>query len=202
MTTDTGNGATRASLAARLAGRARRRASPAPAAAAPARNAAVLVPLIDRAEGMTVLLTRRSEHLDSHPGQIAFPAARRPRRPRRRGHGAARDREEVGLARARIDVVGRLDTCWTGTGYRVEPVVGLVSEPFSLDELTLDDFEVAEAFETPLAFVMDPANHVRRTAVARGTRRSFYVLPWGERYIWGATAHMLVDLSTALRRAP
>ena len=203
MTTDTGNGATRASLAARLAGRARRRASPAPAAAAPARNAAVLVPLIDRAEGMTVLLTRRSEHLDSHPGQIAFPGGRVDPGDRDAVDTALREtEEEVGLARARIDVVGRLDTCWTGTGYRVEPVVGLVSEPFSLDELTLDDFEVAEAFETPLAFVMDPANHIRRTAVARGTRRSFYVLPWGERYIWGATAHMLVDLSTALRRAP
>lgn len=191
---------TRARLAARLAGRPRRPAAPAPAAEEPARDAAVLVPLIDRADGMTVLLTRRSERLDSHPGQIAFPGGRVDPGDRDAVDTALREtEEEVGLARARIDVVGRLDDCWTGTGFRIAPVVGVVSEPFSLGELTLDDIEVAEAFETPLAFVMDPANHIRRTAVARGMRRRFYVLPWRDRYIWGATAHMLVDLSLALR---
>ena len=185
---------TRARLAARLAGRVRRPAAPAPGKAGPVRDAAVLVPLIDRADGMTVLLTRRSERLDSHPGQIAFPGGRVDPGDRDAVDTALRETgEEVGLARTRIDVVGRLDDCWTGTGFRVAPVVGVVSEPFSLDELTLDDAEVAEAF------VMDPANHVRRTAVTRGMRRRFYVLPWGDRYIWGATAHMLVDLSRALR---
>lgn len=165
-----------------------------------ARPAAVLVPLIDRPGGMTVLLTQRTDHLTDHAGQISFPGGRTEPHDQDAVDTALREtEEEIGLARARIEVVGCLDTCMTGTGYRVVPVVGLVATPFELDALALDAFEVAEAFEVPLEFVLDPANHVRRTAVRRGDRREFYVLPYEDRYIWGATARMLVNLHDVLR---
>ena len=171
-------------------------------AAGPPRDAAVLVPLVERPAGMTVLLTRRAEHLDSHPGQIAFPGGRVDPGDSGPADTALREtEEEIGLPRARIEVIGRLDTCLTGTGFRVVPVVGIVAAPFALAELALDSAEVADAFEVPLAFLLNPANHVRRTAVARGLRRAFYVMPYGERYIWGATARMLVNLHEILRPA-
>lgn len=198
----------RAALTARLAGRAPRRAIPASLAdesaagpaPAPLRDAAVLVPLVECAGGMTVLLTRRADHLDSHPGQICFPGGRVDPRDRDVTDTALRETgEEIGLGRDRVEVVGRLDDCLTGTGFRVAPVVGIVAAPFALDSLALDPAEVAEAFEAPLSFLLDPANRARRTAVARGTRRAFYVMPWGDRYIWGATARILVNLHDILR---
>ena len=162
--------------------------------------AAVLVPLIDRPAGMTVLLTQRTEHLSDHAGQISFPGGRTEPEDRDAVDTALREtEEEIGLARAQIEVVGCLDTCMTGTGFRVVPVVGLVATPFDVGALTLDSFEVAEAFEVPMDFVLDPANHVRRTAVRRGQRREFYVLPFEHRYIWGATARMLVNLHEVLQ---
>ncbi len=199
---------TRARLVERLAARDGQRVIPASLAAEagppafsaePTRDAAVLVPLIERSEGMSVLLTRRAECLNAHPGQISFPGGRVDPGDRDATDTALREtEEEIGLPRARVEIVGRLDTCLTGTGFSVVPVVGLVAAPFALDELALDPVEVAEAFEAPLSFLLDPANHVRRTAVARGARRTFYVLPYGERYIWGATARMLVNLHEIL----
>jgi len=170
------------------------------AAVADMKPAAVLVPLIDHPAGMTVLLTKRTEHLTDHAGQISFPGGRTEPEDRDAVDTALREtEEEIGLARAKVDVVGCLDTCMTGTGYRVVPVVGLISAPFEIAALTLDSFEVAEAFEVPLDFVLDPANHARRTAVRHGQRREFYVLPFEDRYIWGATARMLVNLHEVLR---
>lgn len=163
--------------------------------------AAVLVPLIDRPAGMTVLLTQRTEHLTDHAGQISFPGGRVEPHDRDAVDTALREtEEEIGLSRSQVEVIGCLDTCMTGTGFRVVPVVGLVDAPFDLDALILDTFEVAEAFEVPLDFVLDPANHERRMAVRRGERREFYVLPFEDRYIWGATARMLVNLHEVLRQ--
>ena len=172
--------------------------------AAAATEAAVLVPLVDRADGMTVLLTRRTEHLNDHAGQISFPGGRVEAGDRDAIACALREaEEEIGLSRARIEVIGCLDTCVTGTGFSVVPVVGLIAAPLDLArDLTLDRFEVAEAFEVPLAFVLDPRNHVRCSAVARGRQRIFYALSYGERCIWGATARMLVNLHEVLRGAP
>ena len=158
--------------------------------------AAVLVPLIDRAEGMTVLLTRRTAHLSAHAGQIAFPGGRAETGDRDASATALREtEEEVGLPRDHVTLIGRLDTYVTGTGYEITPVVGLVRVPFPL---TIDPLEVAEAFEVPLDFVLDPANH-RRTERVFGQRlRVFFVLPFADRQIWGATAGMLVNLAEVL----
>jgi 8-oxo-dGTP pyrophosphatase MutT (NUDIX family) len=172
-------------------------------AAAPATEAAVLVPLIDRPEGMTVLLTRRTDHLTDHAGQVSFPGGRIEPGDAGPIDAALRETaEEIGLQPSRIEVIGCLDICVTGTGFRVVPVVGLVSTPFDVaGDLILDAFEVADAFEVPLSFVLDEANHVRRVAIARGARREFYVLSYQDRYIWGATARMLVNLHEVLRGA-
>ncbi len=201
----------RSQLIERLAARENCRVIPASLAAetkdcaadgdtATVRKAAVLVPLVDHRDGMSVLLTRRAAHLRAHPGQISFPGGRVDPGDIDATDTALREtEEEVGLQRSRVDVVGRLDTCLTGTGYSVVPVVGVIEAPFSTGELTLDSFEVAEAFEVPLRFFLDPNNHVKRMAVARGMRRTFYVLPYRDRYIWGATARILVNLSELLR---
>ena len=160
------------------------------------RPAAVLVPLVDRPDGMTVLLTQRTAHLSAHAGQIAFPGGRIETGDRDASATALREaEEEVGLPRDHVTLVGRLDTYVTGTGYQITPVVGVVRVPFPL---TLDPFEVAEAFEVPLDFVLDPANH-RRTERVFGQRlRVFFVLPFEDRQIWGATAGMLVNLAEVL----
>lgn len=159
--------------------------------------AAVLVPLIDRPGGMTVLLTKRTQHLAHHPGQISFPGGRL-------DPGDAGDpvvcalretTEEVGLESGRVRVLGRLDRYATGTGFLITPVVGMVRPPFTVIP---DPFEVADVFEVPLAFVLDPANRQRHAHVAGGRKRSFWALSWGECLIWGATAGMLVNLSEVL----
>ncbi len=158
--------------------------------------AAVLVPLVERPEGITVLLTQRTEHLDDHAGQISFPGGRVEARDAGPVETALREtEEEIGLARSHVEIVGRLDRYETVTGFIITPVVGLVRPGFSL---TLDAFEVAEAFEVPLAFVLDPKNHERHSRVIHGIDRHFYVLPYEGRYVWGATAGMLVNLYAKL----
>lgn len=160
------------------------------------RPAAVLVPLIDRPEGMSVLLTQRTPHLTAHAGQISFPGGRIEQSDADAAAAALREtEEEIGLPRERVTLIGRLDTYVTGTGFEITPLVGVVAVPFAL---RLDPFEVAEAFEVPLAFVLDPGNHRRMTRLHGERTRTFYVLPYEDRYIWGATAGMLVNLAEVL----
>ena len=158
--------------------------------------AAVLIPIIVRPEGATVLLTLRTDHLRDHAGQVSFPGGRV--EPDDDGPVATALREteeEIGLARSLVEVVGELEVYETRTGFRITPIVGMVEPGFTL---TLDAFEVAEAFEVPLAIVLDPANFNRQSRMWRGARRTFYVLPFEDRLIWGATAGMLVNLSRRL----
>jgi 8-oxo-dGTP pyrophosphatase MutT (NUDIX family) len=159
--------------------------------------AATLVPLVDRPDGMTLLLTQRTEHLHDHAGQISFPGGRvEPGDENPLATALRETEEEIGLSREFIDVVGYLDPYETGTGFLVTPVVGLVSPGFTLE---LDTFEVAEVFEVPLAFILDPANHRQDYLEVRGGRRRFYVIEYEHRYIWGATAGMLMNLYQKLR---
>jgi 8-oxo-dGTP pyrophosphatase MutT (NUDIX family) len=160
------------------------------------RPAAVLVPLIDRPEGMSVLLTQRTPHLTAHAGQISFPGGRIEEGDADATEAALREtEEEVGLTREHVKVIGRLDTYVTGTGFEITPVVGLVKTPFPL---AIDPFEVAEVFEVPLSFVLDSKNHRRMTRDLENRTRVFFVLPYERRNIWGATAGMLVNLAEVL----
>ena len=152
------------------------------------RAAAVLVPLIMRDE-LSVLLTRRSDGMPSHPGQVAFPGGKVD--PDDDGAVAAALREteeETGLDRRFIEPCGFLDAYQTRTGFRICPVVALVRPGFSL---VPEEGEVAEIFEVPLRFLMDPANHQRQSRVWRGKERWFYAMPYERHYIWGATAGMI-----------
>ncbi|KAB2874836.1 MAG: CoA pyrophosphatase [Ideonella sp.] len=168
--------------------------------------ASVLVPLVERDGGLNVLLTRRADHLHDHAGQISFPGGRADPGDASAIDTALREaREEVGLPRERVQVLGPLNTYSTVTSYVVTPVVALVWPPF---ELALDAFEVAEAFEVPLQFLMTPAHHHRHAAEFDGVKRQFLSMPWQgidaqgrphEYFIWGATAAMLRNLYQFLR---
>jgi len=163
--------------------------------------AAVLVPIVVRETGLTVLLTRRTEHLDVHAGQISFPGGRLEPAdgdPQVGGPEAAALREteeEIGLPRRCVRLIGALDTYVTRTGFEITPLVGLVTPPFTLN---LDAFEVADAFEVPLAFFLAPENLQRNARIFEGKERHFYAFPYGDYFIWGATAGMLVNLTEVL----
>lgn len=163
------------------------------------RRAAVLVPLVMRPGGVTVLLTRRTEHLSSHAGQISFPGGRAEEGDSSPIETALREtEEEVGLHRRHIEIIGVLPDHATVSAYRITPVVALVEPPFAL---LPDPNEVAEIFEVPLAFLMDGLNHQRREIElpdAAG-RRSFYAMPYEQYFIWGATAAILRNLFHFLR---
>lgn len=162
--------------------------------------AAVLFPIVLRDEGPTVLLTQRTAHLKDHPGQISFPGGRmEPEDPSAVAAALREAEEEIGMAADRVEVVGFLPEYRTITGYRVTPVVGLVRPPF---ELRPDPFEVAEVFEVPLAFLLDPANHQRHEIHYRGRLRHYYAVPYGPYFIWGATAAMIVSLFRSLVGEP
>jgi 8-oxo-dGTP pyrophosphatase MutT (NUDIX family) len=162
-----------------------------------ATRAAVLVPLVNREHGLTLLLTQRSADLPDHPGQISFPGGRVEPEDPTLAHAALREAaEEVGLDHLRVDILGQLAPYETVTGYRVTPVVGWVEPPITL---TPDPVEVAEAFEVPLAFLLDPANQQRHYRMLGETRRDFWAIPYGDRYIWGATAAMLLIFDRTLR---
>ncbi|MBL8488978.1 MAG: CoA pyrophosphatase [Rhodocyclaceae bacterium] len=154
--------------------------------------AAVLVPLVARESGITVLLTQRTAHLRDHAGQVSFPGGRSEESDPHPEATALREAaEEVGLDPRQVEILGRLPEYRTGTGFSVTPVVGLVHPPL---DLKLDDFEVAEVFEPPLAFLLDRANHQRHKLEIRGALREYWAMPWQGYYIWGATAGMLVSL--------
>lgn len=163
--------------------------------------ASVLMPLVDRPEGLSVLLTQRTAHLRDHAGQVSFPGGRAEPTDADEIDTALREaEEEVGLARRHVQVMGTLHPYSTVTNFVVTPVVGLVRPGF---ELTLDPFEVAAAFEVPLAFLMTPANHRRHRFEHEGQERHFLSMLWegpgadGRQqtfFIWGATASMLRNL--------
>ena len=159
--------------------------------------AAVLVPLVNRPEGLHILLTQRSADLADHAGQISFPGGRV--EPDDASHAAAALREateEIGLAADRVDVLGELENYETVTGYRVAPVVGWIEPPLSLRP---DPLEVSDVFEVPLAFLLDPAHQKRHFRMLGTLRRDYWAIPYGDRYIWGATAAMLMILDRTLR---
>jgi 8-oxo-dGTP pyrophosphatase MutT (NUDIX family) len=160
--------------------------------AAARRRASVLVPIVTRAGGLTMLFTRRTAHLRNHSGQIAFPGGgAEPGDASAEATALRETHEEIGLEPARVEVLGRLSDYHTRTDYRVTPVVGLVAPPF---ELSLDAHEVDEAFEVPLDFLLDPANHLRQQREFEGRAVPFYAIPYHDYYIWGATAGMLINL--------
>jgi 8-oxo-dGTP pyrophosphatase MutT (NUDIX family) len=161
--------------------------------------ASVLMPLVVREQGLTLLLTQLTAHLNDHAGQISLPGGRVDATDASPTETALREtEEEVGLHRRHIEVLGNLPDYFTGTGFHVIPVVALVHPPF---DLRADPFEVAEIFEVPMTFLMDGANHQRRTVdlPINSVRRTFYTMPYGRYFIWGATAAMLRNLFHFLR---
>lgn len=156
------------------------------------REASVLVPIVARQDQPTVLFTQRTAHLKNHSGQISFPGGRTEADDEGPEGTALRETwEEVGLPPGRVELLGRLSEYHTRTGYRITPVVGIVQPPFDLKP---DANEVAEVFEVPLAFLLDERNHQRHTREHEGQQRAYFAIPYRERYIWGATAGMLVNL--------
>jgi 8-oxo-dGTP pyrophosphatase MutT (NUDIX family) len=155
------------------------------------RPAAVLVPIVGHAE-LTVLLTQRTDHLPSHAGQISFPGGKMEKGDSDPVATALREaQEEIGLDPRFVEPLGFLDAYRTGTGYRIVPVVAIVHEGY---KLTLDANEVADAFEVPLAFLMDAQNHATHVRSWRGAERRFYAMPFEQRYIWGATAGIMKNM--------
>ena len=158
--------------------------------------ASVLVPIVARPAEPTVLFTQRTAHLKKHSGQISFPGGRAEQTDASAEHTALRETwEEIGLAPERIELLGRLSDYHTRTGFRVTPIVGIVIPPFDLNP---DDNEVAEVFEVPLSFLLDERNLQRHSREFEGVQRHFFAIPYEDRYIWGATAGMLVNLQRHL----
>jgi 8-oxo-dGTP pyrophosphatase MutT (NUDIX family) len=172
-------------------------------------HAAVLMPLVQREDGLHVLLTRRTEHLRDHAGQVSFPGGRTEVFDDGPIATALREaQEEVGLPSSLVEVIGQMPTYATVTSFIVTPVVALVTPPLMLQ---IDSREVAEAFEVPLSFLMNPAQHQRHTFEFDGGQRQFLSMPWQgqladgsmrEYFIWGATAAMLRNLYRLLSGPP
>ncbi len=155
-------------------------------------SAAVLVPLVERADEIYMLLTRRSDELPSHAGQVSFPGGKAQEDDVDATATALREtHEEVGIEPSLVSVIGFLDRYETRTGFSILPVVGMIDPSF---DLTIDDREVAEVFEVPVSFLMNPDNHQRHSAEYQGTRRFYYAMPYKDYYIWGATAGMLKSM--------
>ncbi len=157
------------------------------------RPASVLAPLVERGSGLSLVLTRRNARLKHHPGQIAFPGGKQDVRDPTPLAAALREaEEEIGLPPDRVEILGSFDGHDTVTDFAVTPFVGLVRGPFTP---VIDRSEVEEAFEVPLAYVLDPANMQRHGRRWAGAWREYYAVPYGPYYIWGATARMLKSLS-------
>ena len=158
--------------------------------------AAVLIPIVNRPHGLTLLLTQRSDTLPDHPGQISFPGGRQETTDQSPAHTALREsEEEIGLDERRVEILGQVGRYETVTGYAVTPVIGWVEPPF---EIKADPMEVAEVFEVPLSFVLNPDNFVQRHREVAGRTRHYFACPYGDRYIWGATAAMILLFHYAL----
>jgi 8-oxo-dGTP pyrophosphatase MutT (NUDIX family) len=158
--------------------------------------AAVLIPIVNRPSGLTVLLTQRTAHLRDHAGQVSFPGGRCEPVDASPVATALRESwEEVGITSEQVEILTYLPDYFTGTGFRVTPIVGLVTPPLNL---RLDDFEVAEVFEPPLSFLLDPANYQRHQVEREGVPHTYWAVPWQGYFIWGATAGMLVGLRDCL----
>lgn len=156
----------------------------------------MLIGLINRPSGPTVLLTKRTDHLRDHAGQICFPGGRIEPDDASIEAAALREaEEEIGLSPSKVDILCRLPAYDTTTGFRIHPVVGWLEPPLAFQP---DEFEVAEVFELPLSFILDTGNHQRQHYQRDGEERSYYVLPYQGRFIWGATAGMLVIFSKLL----
>lgn len=161
------------------------------------RHAAVLIGVVQRAHGLTVLFTQRTAHLSQHAGQISFPGGRAEAEDKNAIATALREtQEEIGLDPSKIEILGTLPNYFTITGYCVTPVVASIAD---IGELTLDQNEVAEIFEVPLPFLMDGKMHQRRTVTIGQSKRLFYAMPYQDYFIWGATAGMLRNLFHFLR---
>jgi 8-oxo-dGTP pyrophosphatase MutT (NUDIX family) len=164
------------------------------------RPAAVLVPIVLHEPELTVLLTQRTEHLASHAGQVAFPGGKVDQADKDALAAALREtKEETGLDESYIEPMGFLDVYLTRTSFEIVPVVALVRPGFVLSP---HEQEVAAIFEVPLRFLMSAENHLRHSRQWQGKERHFYAMPYGERYIWGATAGMIMNLYDRLYRAP
>jgi len=160
-------------------------------------RAAVLIPLLLQPNGLSVLLTQRTTHLRDHGGQISFPGGRMDPEDAGPNETALREsEEEIGLERERVEIIGQLPEYLTVSGYSVTPIIGLVKPQA---EYVLDEFEVADIFEVPLSFLMDPANHQIRIWQSEQGSRRFYSMPYEGRFIWGATAGMLRNLYHLLK---
>lgn len=154
-------------------------------------DAAVLVAVVQNPRQSTVLLTRRAAHLSHHPGQISLPGGRLEYGETPREAALREAREETGLNPHAVEILGTLEPYITGTGFSVTPIVAMVNGPLSP---RADPSEVAEIFEVPFAFLMDPANHKRHETRIRGINRRYHAIPYGPYYIWGATAAILINL--------
>ena len=153
------------------------------------RDAAVMIAVVDHPGDATLLLTQRTVHLRNHSRQIAFPGGRIDPEDATPEDAALREtEEEVGLDPSLIDIIGRMPDYVTGSGYRIAPVLGVVTPGF---DLTINPDEVDAAFEVPLRFLMDPANHRRESRLWNEQERFFYTMPYGDRYIWGVTAGII-----------
>ena len=163
------------------------------------RPAAVLCPIVERAGGLHVILTQRPESMREHAGQVAFPGGKiDPDDPTPEAAALREAEEEIGLSPALAQIIGRIDPYETGTGFRVDPIVAMIDPGFVAAP---DPREVADAFETPLDFLMDRANLETHERVWQGINRRFYAYSWEGRYIWGATAGMLKSLADRVAAA-
>jgi 8-oxo-dGTP pyrophosphatase MutT (NUDIX family) len=160
-------------------------------AIAAAQPAAVLLPVVGRPGGATVLLTQRASALRRHSGQIALPGGKIEPGEAPLAAALRETKEEIGLEARQIEPVGWLDPYLTGTGFRILPMAAIIAADF---KLSVNPAEVEETFETPLSFLMDATNHQRHSRQWQGRLRHFYAMPYGDRYIWGATAGILRNL--------
>lgn len=155
------------------------------------REASVLLPVIDRPDALTLLLTQRTQHLSSHPGQISLPGGGRESADATPVDTALRETwEEVGILPEEVSVVGAMDCYETRTGFLITPIIGIVRPDYTLAP---NVNEVEEVFEVPLAFLLDPLNHKTHSREYKGMRYHFHAMPYNDYYIWGATAAMLMN---------